>query len=231
MRVLGIIPARGGSKGVPRKNIRELAGRPLLWHSIQAARASGLDRLVVSTEDEEIVHIAQQCEVTVCKRAPQLAEDHVPMVPVLQHALAQLMQTDNDITHVMLLQPTCPLRRAEDIDAVLALLRGEPSRGVISVYEVGDMHPGRMYRMEDEQLESLWPEWQTAQRQELPPVYHRNGAIYAVSAETLCDAHTLMPEDARPYIMPAERSVNIDTEMDWQLAEFFMERTGAHSES
>lgn len=228
MRILGLIPARGGSKGVPRKNVRLLNGQPLIAHTIIPAHASmRLDHVVVSTDDEEIASVAEQFDARVVMRPAALAEDQTPMLPVALHVLDTLADEGNKYDILVLLQCTCPFRSSADIDAALALFDTEDCDAVIGVQEVGDAHPARMYRLDKRLLEPLDCKWEKANRQDLPPVYHRNGVIYAIRCEALRREQTFFAAKSRPYIMPRERSINIDEEFDFQLAEFLISRDQA----
>lgn len=224
-KTLGVIPARGGSKGVPRKNIRLVAGRPLIAYTLDAARGSRLlTRHIVSTDDEEIATVAQREGASVLMRPPELAEDGTPMVPVVKHALMSMKPTEGGYDFVVVLQPTTPLRTAEDIDTALRILCETGADSVISVYQVADHHPARMYRLIEGRLVPYEAEPAQRLRQTLPPVYHRNGAIYACRTSLLFEQETLIGSDVRPYIMPRERSINIDDELDLAFADFLLNR-------
>ena len=225
-RALGIIPARGGSKGVPRKNIRRVAGKPLITHTIDAAKASKrLTRFVVSTDDKEIASVARSCDCEVLHRPAELAADDTPMLPVVCHALEAVEADEGKrFDYAVILQPTVPLRTADDIDRALELLVETGADSVISVYQVFDHHPVRMYRLVDGRLVSYAPEPPGRLRQDLSPVYHRNGAIYAFRRELIEKAGTFIGPDTRPLIMPRERSINIDDELDLLLADLVLSR-------
>ena len=226
-RILGIIPARGGSKGVPRKNIRLVAGVPLLAYTIWAAQQSRkLTYFVTSTDDQEIAAVARQYGSPVILRPPELAADDTPMVPVVEHALTTVEQEEAPFDCIVVLQPTAPQRTGEDIDAALALLVETGADSVVSVYEVGDHHPARMYRLsEDGRLIPYAEEPPHRLRQALPPVYHRNGAIYACRRSVLIEHRTLIGLNTQPYIMPRERSINIDDELDLAFADFVLRQS------
>src|SRR5712691_3013598 len=143
IRVLGLIPARGGSKGVPRKNICMVAGKPFLQYTAEAALgALRLDRIVLSTEDDEIAEVGRRCGAEVpFLRPASLAQDTTPMLPVVQHAIRMLEAAGDHFDAVCLLQPTNPLRRASDIDDAIDLLERTQADSVISFVEVSDSHP------------------------------------------------------------------------------------------
>jgi CMP-N-acetylneuraminic acid synthetase len=228
IRVLGVIPARGGSKGVPRKNIRLVAGEPLIAYSIRAAQASCLlEDFLTTTDDEEIAEIAGGCGSRVMRRSPELGRDETPIVPVLQDALRRAEEEAGyPYGAVVLLQPTAPIRSGEDVDSVIQMLEESPDIDtVISVIRADDVHPARMYRLDEGgSMEPLWPEWEVGQRQDLPAVYCRNGALYAFRREVLMERNAVMGERKKAYVMGHESSVNIDNEMDLLLAEAVLRR-------
>ncbi|NJL93831.1 MAG: acylneuraminate cytidylyltransferase family protein [Anaerolineae bacterium] len=228
MRVLGVIPARGGSKGVPRKNIAVVAGKPLLAYSILAAQHSrGLAEVIVSTDDAEIAEVARAWGAAVpFLRPAALATDSASSVEVALHALAFMEKAQaQPYEALLLLQPTTPLRRAEDIDAALHLLASSGAEAVISVMEAGAAHPLYIYTLNEARLQPFLPDTgRVTRRQDFPPLYLRNGAIYAVRRSVLVEQRTFFPQDICPYLMPPERSVNIDRPLDLELAAFFLER-------
>jgi CMP-N-acetylneuraminic acid synthetase len=225
VRTIGIIPARGGSKGIPRKNLAPLLGKPLLAYTIEAAKASGfLTDIVVSTEDQEIATVSRDCGAQVpFYRPAELATDKTLSVPVVLHALREMEQiTSKPYDIVVMLQPTSPLRSAHDIDSGIQLLLDTGADSVISVVNVGGHHPFRMKRVVgqnvlinyiDQGFEDMRP------RQELPPVYIRSGALYIVRRSVLAEQQTFVGRDCRAYIMPEGRAINIDTRLDLILAE------------
>lgn len=217
-RALGIIPARGGSKGVARKNLRLVAGEPLVAHAIRTAQESrGLGAFCVSTDDPEIAAVARALGAPVLDRPAELAGDESAIVPVLLHALGAVASpTGAEPNVVILLQPTAPIRTGADVDAVLRLFEDDPELdSAISVCQVDDTHPGRMYHLgPDETLQPLWPDWELARRQDLPPVYLRNGAIYAVTRDTLVRQGQVMGGRRKAYVMPSSHLANVDSERD-----------------
>jgi CMP-N-acetylneuraminic acid synthetase len=218
LNVLGIIPARGGSKGVVGKNIRLVAGEPLIAYSIRAAQKShSLTYFLTTTDDERIAEVAERYDSPVLVRPADLAQDESPMVPVVLHALEYVEQaTKRQYDVVVLLQPTSPIREGTDIDAVIRMFEHDPElEGVVSVCAMHDTHPARMYHLDEEgRMEPLWSDWETARRQDLPVVYFRNGSIYAVRRSTLVEQRTLMSKRKKAYVMPVERLANIDDERD-----------------
>jgi len=227
MNILGVIPARGGSKSVPRKNISLLLGRPLIAYTIAAAQNSQrLTRFLVSSDDEEIIAVAKKYGAPVpFVRPDNLATDQAPTLPVVQHAI-QWLETEHNFRfdYVVLLQPTTPLRTAADIDAVIEKLVNTGADSVVSVCDVDAYHPARMRRIVGDQLVELpikEPK-EMARRQDLEPIYIRNGAVYAVRREVVMEQNSMIGVISRPYVMPVEQSVNIDSPMDMLVAQYLM---------
>ncbi len=228
MNILAIIPARGGSKGVPRKNIREVAGKPLIVWTIETASACHdlFHRVIVSTDDAEIAKVAREAGVDVpFLRPAELAGDRVPMVPVLQHAVAHVEAEDTmRLDWVCLLQPTDPLREPQDIEQAVALARAGGCDSVISVVQVFAVHPMLMKRIENDRLLPWCAEEKEGTRRQdyTPPAYMRNGVIYLAKRDVLMERNSIWGDVIRPYVMPAERSVSIDSELDMKLAELLL---------
>jgi CMP-N,N'-diacetyllegionaminic acid synthase len=215
-KLLGIIPARGGSKGIPRKNVRLVKGKPLIaWTIEQANQSKFLDRVVLSSEDLEIMRIAAEygCEVPF-RRPPELAADHSPGIAPVLHALDNLLGYD----YVVLLQPTSPLRSAEDIDNCISLCveRGAPA--CVSVTKCEE-HPYLMFwRGQNLRLNPLFAEGSRLEcRQQLPDVFRLNGAVYVARSDWLRETRTFVTPETIAYEMPLSRSMDIDTEADLQL--------------
>lgn len=228
-KVLGLISARGGSKGLPGKNIRMLAGRPLIVHTIEAAlNAANVDRVVVSTDSHEIAAIARMAGAEVpFVRPAELARDDTPSLPVSQHAVAWLRDKEGWACDILAeLPPVAPLRTSQDIDASLAMLIETGADSVISLCAVeGAYHPYWMKRIDNDRVIPLMdlPREYT-RRQDLPPVYRRNGAIIAVWAKVLMEHGTYYGREIRGYMMPDERSIDIDNELDFAVAETLLDR-------
>ena len=215
-RFLAVIPARGGSKGVSRKNIRSVAGRPLLAYTLDAALAAeGLARVVVSSEDTEILELARTLGAEPLARPAELAQDTTPGVAVLLHALECCSGHD----YVVLLQPTSPLRTALDIESAIRLCLEQKAPLCVSVCTV-DKSPWWMFTQgEDGRLQPLLPGPIPSRRQEAPEVLVLNGAVYVAEAAWLRRTGDLDYTRAVPYRMPVERSLDIDTEEDLRLLE------------
>lgn len=231
MRVLGLIPARGGSKGIPRKNIRPLAGKPLIAWTIEAARASRLlTRVILSTEDEEIAEVGRQWGVEVpFLRPAELAQDDTPTLPVVLHALDWLESRGESFEAVMVLQPTNPLRIADDIDGAIERLIATGADSVISFVDVGEKHPARM-KVIDEDLRVWDPPFaetrEGMRRQDLPKYYLREGSIYLTRVQVLREQKSFKGKDCRAWIIEPQRAVNIDEEVDFLLAEALLRLSG-----
>lgn len=219
-RTLALIPARGGSKGIPRKNIRSIAGKPLIAWTIEAALRSGLlDAVVVTTDDPEIAEVARRAGAQVpFLRPAALAQDDTPGIAPVLHALDMLPGYDA----VLLLQPTSPLRSTVDIDACLGLAQTRHAVSVVSVTEP-DTHPDWTYRLDaDQRLTRLSGDAPATRRQDLPPVVTLNGALYYARTDWLRQGQQLVAPVTLAYLMPRARSVDIDTLLDWQLAELLL---------
>ncbi len=224
MRVLGIVPARGGSKGVPGKNIRLLCGKPLLQYTAEAAQAARLlSRVILSTDSEEIAKVGESCGLEIpFLRPAELAEDETPMLPVVQHAVRWMENHGERFDAICLLQPTNPMRRAEHIDDCIRLLEKTEADGVVTILPVPAEHnPHWVYFPNESGLLSL-STGETApipRRQELPVAYHREGSVYVTRRDVLMDGNTFYGQRLAGYLINAESSVNIDRPQDWKRAE------------
>ncbi len=224
MKVLGIITARGGSKGIPKKNIYPLCGKPLLQYTAEAALSSKLlSRVIISTDDCEIAEVARKCGIEVpFMRPAELAQDNTPTLPVIQDVIIKLENQGEQYDAVMILQPTNPLRLASDIDGAIELLYNTNADSVISFYDVGEKHPARM-KFIDENLKVIDPPFselfEGQRRQDLPKIYLREGSIYLTRRDVLMNLNSIKGNDCRAWIMPAERACNIDEPFDLFLAE------------
>jgi CMP-N,N'-diacetyllegionaminic acid synthase len=213
--VLALIPARGGSKTLPRKNVLRVGDRPLLAWTIEAARAARcVDRLILSSDDEEIIEVARQygCDVPFV-RPVNLATDTTPTIDVVIHALDAVPGYDV----VALLQPTSPLRTGADIDAACAMLEARGAPSCVSV-ALAEQSPYWMYSLEEGGgLKAvLGDHREFNRRQELPPIYVLNGAIYIAEIDWLRRTRSFASAATLGYIMPRERSIDIDTAADFE---------------
>lgn len=222
LEILGIIPARGGSKGVPRKNVRLLGGHPLLHHTITAAQGSQLlTRVAVSTEDAEIAAVARQSGCEVIDRPREMARDDSPTLPAVQHSVGTVeAQIGRKVDYVVVLQATSPFRNAADIDACVEKLAATGADCVVSVRQVFEVHPNKLKKIEkDRLLPYMLDEVEGMRRQDLPPCFLRNGGVYATRREVIMEQGSLYGCDVRACVMPEERSLDINSEVDFILAE------------
>lgn len=223
MIVLGLVPARAGSKGVPGKNIKLLAGRPLLEYTAQAARSSGvLDRVILSTDSPDIAEAGRQAGFDVpFLRPASLAADDTPMLPVIQHTLHALSEQQWVPDVLVLLQPTSPLRRPEHIRDAVAMLRDTQADSVVSVVELPrHLSPDYVMRIEDGRLRSFFPDGaRFTRRQDARPAYSRDGTVYACWRRTIERFGSIYGDDCRPLLVDARESLSIDSPADWDVAE------------
>jgi CMP-N,N'-diacetyllegionaminic acid synthase len=218
--VVGLIPARGASKGIPRKNLAPLGGKPLIAWTIEAALESQqLARAVVSTDDPEVAEAARAYGAEVLDRPTELAADETPMRDVVAHALRELVPE----TALVLLQPTSPLRTSRHVDEAVERLLASGADGVVSVVEVPHQYgTASLMRFDGERLLRL-DETPYASRADKPVLYARNGpAILALRADRI--GVDLYAGDLRPYVMDAADSVDVDEPFDLELAEFLLSR-------
>ena len=226
MSVLGIIPARGGSKGIHKKNIKLLGNKPLIAYTIEAGKKSKIDELIVSTDDGEIAELSKKLGVKVPFLRPKgLSNDFSNSIDVAIHGLKEMEKITNSFfDYVIYLQPTTPFRNSRDINNCLDIINENKNiNSVISVVNVGSYHPARMKYIEKNLL--IDPDFcetkENQNRQELIPMFIRNGAIYLTKRETLF-SRSFKGISSYAYEMPHERSINIDTHHDldyasWQL--------------
>lgn len=223
IQVLGLVPARGGSKGIPGKNIKPLAGRPLLAYVADAAVGSGvIDRVVLTTDSPEIADVGHSLGLEVpFLRPAELAGDDAAMIDVVRHALAWAAEADCAPEIVVLLQPTAPLRRPEHIAEAVETLRRTDCDSVASVIPL-PLHfsPDYVMRIEQERLVTFLPEGERAtRRQDVRPAYSRDGTVYAFWRATVERYGTIYGEDCRPLLVDPACSINLDTPEDWAAAE------------
>lgn len=228
MYVLGIIPARGGSKSIPKKNIRLLADKPLIVHTIEVAKeCKMLNRTVVSTDDVEIAEVAKKYGGDVPFIRPNnLSLDDTPMVPVLQHAVAFIENKDNiHVDVVVLLDPTSPFRRVEDIEACIKKINRDNADSVVTVCEVEHNPYFVMMELNDDRLVPLIKSDKViTRRQDAPDVYRFNAAVYAIKRDVLMNENKIITDNTMAVIMPQELSAHIDHEIDFEFAEYLMEK-------
>jgi CMP-N,N'-diacetyllegionaminic acid synthase len=224
MRILGLIPARAGSKGIPNKNRKELAGKPLLLYTVEAALNSKLlDRIIFSSEDETLRNMAENAGVEVpFVRPAYLAQDNSGSLEVVQHALKELSEQGDTYEAVCLLQVTTPFRTASDIDAAITAFKEAQTDSLISVQKVPHQYnPHWVFeREEDSRLRLATGEKNIIKRrQDLPPAYIRDGAIYITKTTVLMEQHSFFGNSIASVELDPETHVNIDTASDWLRAE------------
>jgi phosphoglycerate dehydrogenase-like enzyme/CMP-N-acetylneuraminic acid synthetase len=228
-RVLAVIQARGGSKGIPKKNIYEINGHPLISYTICAAlKSKYIDQLVVSTDSEEIADVAKAYGASVpFMRPDDLAGDKVASVDSLLHAVEESEKYFHESFDVIVELPcVAPLRAARDIDGALEKLISTGANSVISVVNTGEKHPVRLKRILNDQITDFCLEYpepaKGSRRQDLEPCYIRNGAIYSMTRDTLLGLKSRHGPDSRPFEMPDERSINIDGWMDLKIVDLMI---------
>ena len=231
LTVLGIVTARGGSKGIPHKNIVPVAGRPLLAYTADAALASvSLTRTVLSTDDPQIADVGAACGLEVpFLRPSELARDDTPTIPVLQDVVRRLEAEGARYDAILTLQPTNPLRRTSDIDGSVALLEQTGADSVISFVDTGEKHPARMKYIDDHgrvQDPPFSEQFEGQRRQDLPKLYLREGSIYLTRRDVLMDRSSLKGDDCRAWLMPDDRACNVDTAFDLFLVEHLLRYHG-----
>lgn len=221
--VLGLVPARGGSKGVPGKNVRPLAGHTLLEYTARAARESGvIDRVILSTDSAEIADAGRRAALEVpFMRPAALAADDTPMLPVIEHALAEIAKNGWSPDIIVLLQPTSPLRRPGHIRDAVHLLRDTGADSVVTVVEVPrHLSPDYVMRVDEGRLKPFLPDGaRVTRRQDTRPAYYREGTVYGFWRATLERYGGIYGDDCRPLLLRPSESLSIDTEDDWNEAE------------
>tara|TARA_B100000029_G_scaffold223441_1_gene221418 strand:+ start:1644 stop:2348 length:705 start_codon:yes stop_codon:yes gene_type:complete len=227
-KVLAVVPARGGSKGIPRKNIKPLCGEPLIVHSIREAIDSKcfID-VLVTTDCEEISEIAtQNGAIAPFIRPPELSHDTALATETIRHAVLEYESiTKNEVEVVVMLQPTAPTRRAKHISEALKHFLVSDADSCISVVKIDNAHPFKMKRIVDEVLvDFIETGLENPPRQMLPTVYIVNGALYIVKRDVIIEELSFKGKKCLPYIMDQEESINIDSSLDFELAELVMKR-------
>ena len=223
MSILGLICARGGSKGVPKKNIKKLAGKPLIAYSILASlKSKYIDRTIVSTDDKEIARISRKYGAEIIDRPKELARDTTPTMPVIRHAVSYLRKHEGMVPDfVVLLQPTSPLRKAEDIDNAIKKMKSTKADLVVSVSEVKQT-PYWSFSVKKDRIVPLFKKgFRIKRRQDLPKIYALNGAVYVMTPKVL-KKKNMFSGKVRAIVMPEERSMDIDSMLDLRIAELII---------
>ena len=221
MKVIAIIPARGGSKGVPGKNRRKILGKPLINYTVEKALASNLlSDIWVSSDCAKILECVKEFKgIKVHKRSPELATDNSPITSTVSEIL-NFYDSQNLPDAIMLLQPTSPIREVSDIDQSITIICNKINiNSVISVCAMHDIHPARMYWNKNDILEPILGEFETVRRQEIPIALNRNGSIYLVRTESFLNHNSLMAKPSFGYEMSENKLLNIDCKRDMLVAE------------
>lgn len=226
--ILGIIPARGGSKGIPEKNIVDLVDKPLIAYTIQAVSGSKLlSDVILSTDSEKIADISKKYGLKCDRLRPNsLGRDDARSADVAVYEVNRYEEENNiKVDIIVLLQPTAPLRTSEDIDQAIELFQKTDHSSVVSVADASAHHPVTMYYHEDGHLNPVVGGGRKhIRRQDFPPVYIRNGALYIIARDQLFTTNSFLEGRIVPFLMPAERSVNIDSPMDLEIARCIIKR-------
>ncbi|VVB88561.1 3-deoxy-manno-octulosonate cytidylyltransferase [uncultured archaeon] len=225
--IFGLVPARGGSKGLPGKNIRPLLGKPLIaWTIEQALSSKYLDRVIVSTDDEEIAEVSKKYGAKVpFVRPKELASDEAKGIDVVLHAIDWIERNNTPYDLILLLQPTSPNRISKDIDNSIELLFQKNARSIVSVCET-EHHPywSNILPHDSCMKDFIRMETMDKNRQEFPTFYRLNGAIYLAYSDYLKINKSFFGNDTFAYQMPIERSIDIDTEIDFRFAECLLRK-------
>jgi len=226
-RTVGVILARGGSKGVPRKNIKPLAGVPLLAYTIiEAKRSIKLSELVVSSDDDEILELAEQLNCKIIKRPAEYATDQATSPSALIHAVNYLERSESyEVNTVVLLQPTTPFRKYITIDKCVELYNRHEAESVVSVMQAPHfVNPHWVRRIEEGYLKPYLDQKDFTRRQDLPEVYWRTGEVYVVKKDVLFETNDLYGNRSLPFIMSEDYPVNIDNLIDFEFAEYLADK-------
>jgi len=222
MRVLAIIPARGGSKGVPGKNIYPILGKPLVHYTIESAlNSEKISKIVLSSDSDKILKSCENFEIEFNNRQENLATDTSPIINTILDILKKYEKNRIIFDAVLLLQPTSPIKTGEDIDNAISLLENNKEiNSVISVVEMDDIHPARMYwESENSTLKSILPKYEKTRRQDIPKALYRNGVLYLTRVSAIKKDRQIIVKPLLPYKMDPNLLVNIDEPRDILIAE------------
>jgi CMP-N,N'-diacetyllegionaminic acid synthase len=226
LNILSVITARGGSKGIPRKNIKKLGDRPLIAYTIDAAKKSDLiTNLIISTDDKEIADVARKYGADApFIRPKELSEDSTPHLPVIRHAISFMEDKLGTVfDYVVILQPTSPFRTKEDLDGTIQKLIDTGADSAVSLVEIEENHPVKIKKLEgDRVLPYSVEEVAGTRRQDLPVAYKRSGAVYAIKRDLIMEKNELYGEYTVGHIVPKDRSIDIDSPFDWLKAEYML---------
>jgi CMP-N-acetylneuraminic acid synthetase len=236
LKILGITLARGGSKSVPRKNIKLIAGIPLIGYTIyEALKSKLITRYIVSTDDKEIQQVAIECGADApFLRPSKFSTDEASSVSAMQHAVDWVEQQEGiKYDYIVELMCTNPMKTVKDIDLSIEKLISTGADSVIAVHQLEDHHPARIKKIVDDKIVDFCiPEIPESRRQDLKPnAYIRSGSIYALKRNYLMiDGKRYGSDNSRPYILPQERAINIDTKMDFMVAELILNNSRVDSD-
>ena len=221
--VVAIIPVRGGSKGIPGKNLYKLGKDTLLERTIKLAKkCTCIDKVIVSTDDDEMYAISKKYEVNTNEKRPaHLADDSAKTIDVVIHTLDEFQLED---VYILLLQVTSPLKNLDDLNGVFDKFSNNNADAIVSLCSHDDPHPDKIQKIDNGFVKSYMGIESMVARQMLPKVYRLNGAFYLTHSNIICNQKTFLPEKTIPYVMPAERSVNLDTMYDIYNLEGMLER-------
>jgi CMP-N,N'-diacetyllegionaminic acid synthase len=221
MRILGLIPARGGSKGLPKKNIAQLGGKPLVTWTIEAGlRSSYITEVVVSTDDDEIKAISLSAGAKILARPAEISGDHASSQSAVMHAIEEYKKQAINLDYVVLLQPTSPFRNYNDIDNAFSCFFGKNANSLISVNSIDNKILKAFVKDRDGTITGVCTnEFPFMRRQDLPATFMSNGAIYIVKVERFVVTKSFYSEPCIPYEMTNENSVDIDSQQDLDNAE------------
>lgn len=232
MKVLAIIPARGGSKGIPGKNIRLLGGKPLIVWTIKAARKSRyINRIIVSSDSEEILSISEKFGAETMKRPANISGDNSPYQLLIRHLLKKLRAFENYVPDILVyLQPTSPLRNNKDIDSAIEYLNSKKADAVISVYELDKKYLKSFVTGPGGYLKGPFnDQYPFKNRQDLPQPLMPNGAIYVAKTASFLKNNQLFSDKTVPYVMDSARSIDIDTLDDFKAVEKVLLKSKFHA--
>lgn len=220
LQTLAIIPARGGSQRIPRKNIKPFLGKPIILYSIEAAKEAKIFlEIMVSTDDAEIADIAKKCGATVpFMRSPETADDHASLASVVKEALTRYAKRGIEFDAFCCILATAPLIRKEQLRNTFRVLEETQVSGIVPVVQF-DFPPQRAFRITNDKLSMIWPEHRLTRSQDLEPHFHDAGMFYWCRTDTFQKVPTLYPQGALPLLLQAHEAQDIDTLDDWSLAE------------
>lgn len=219
-KTLAIIPARKGSKGVRKKNKQLIHGKPLIQYSIDVVKDTHMiDEAVISTDDDEIIEISKQNGVPFIKRKKNISNDDSPIELSIEEVLNEFSEFQN----ICLLQPTSPLRKPKEIASAINIFnKTDRKRTLVSVFKVDDHHPSRMYRKSGNLMKPLDELNFSKRRQDLEDLYLRNGCFYIFDRSHFLQEKKVITKNIIPFIMPIERSINIDNYQDIELLKIYL---------